>query len=67
MAVKGSRGKKAAETRAANKEASKKKKQVKAIVLFAVGLLLGFLVIIPGESLWLVMHDFLIGVYGITS
>ncbi len=60
-------GKKAAETRAANKEADKKKKQVKAIILFAIGLFLAFLVIIPGESLWLVLHNFVFGIFGISS
>ncbi len=67
MATKESRGKKAAETRAANKEADKKKKQVRAIILFAIGLFLAFLVLIPGESLWLIMHDFIFGIFGITS
>ncbi len=67
MAGRAGSGKKAAETRAANKEAGKKKKQVRAIILFAIGLFLAFLVIIPGESLWLILHDFVFGLFGIAS
>lgn len=37
--------------------------QVKAVLLFASAILLGALVLIPGENLWLWLHNFLMGLF----
>ncbi len=39
------------------------KRQVWALVLFAVGLLIFFITLIPGESLWLWMHNAFLGLF----
>ena len=39
--------------------------QIKAILLFALAILILFLVIIEGQSLWNALHKFLFGVFGI--
>ena len=41
-------------------------RQLKAILLFAFAVLSLFLIIIEGQSLWTVLHNFLYGVFGIT-
>lgn len=45
-------------------DAIKHRKQVRAVILFAVAILLGCLIIIPGESLWRGVHHALLGVFG---
>lgn len=40
------------------------KKQMWAVVLFALGILLGALTFIKGEKLWLSFHNFLFGIFG---
>ncbi len=41
------------------------KNQMRAVILFAVALFLGCLVIIKGESLWQLGHNFLLGFFGL--
>ena len=43
-------------------EAIRQKNQIRAVVLFASAILLGCLVLIPGESLWNWAHDAIIGI-----
>lgn len=40
------------------------RKQMWAVILFAVGLLMFFLTVIQGEKLWLWIHNFLFGILG---
>ena len=40
--------------------------QLKAILLFALAVLVLFLVIIKGQSLWNIIHNFLFGIFGIS-
>nr|WP_099204602.1 DNA translocase FtsK [Scatolibacter rhodanostii] len=45
-------------------EKARQLNQVRAVVLFAVAILLGSLILIPGESLWNWTHKALLGVFG---
>ena len=45
-------------------EAIRQKNQIRAVVLFASAILLGCLVLIPGESLWNWAHDAILGLFG---
>ncbi|MGI5888343.1 MAG: DNA translocase FtsK [Oscillospiraceae bacterium] len=59
--------KKAEEARIAREKAEAKKKErhaVRSIVMFAVGALLFALSVIPGESLWLTLHEVMAGIFG---
>lgn len=38
-----------------------------SLILFGVGLLLFFLVIVPGENIWLWFHNFIFGLFGVCS
>ena len=77
MATKGSKkGKQTTKKRSATATEIKKEReqqqpqssgggQLKAILLFALAILILFLVIIEGQSLWNALHKFLFGVFGI--
>ena len=41
--------------------------EVRALVLFACSVLMIFLVFIKGEHFWLYMHEFLFGLFGIST
>ena len=45
-------------------EAIRQKNQIRAVVLFASAILLGCLVLIPGESLWNWAHGAILGLFG---
>ena len=45
-------------------EAIRQKNQIRAVVLFASAILLGCLVLIPGESLWNWAHNAILGLFG---
>lgn len=49
------------------KSVQQAKKQMYAVVLFAVGILLGALTFIKGERVWLGLHNFLFGIFGWSS
>jgi len=56
-------GKKKSKTRE-TKAQSGAKKQMWAVVLFALGLLLGALTFVEGDKLWKALHQFLFGMFG---
>ena len=78
MATKGAKkGKQAAKKRSATATEIKKEReqqqaqpsgggQIKSILLFALAILVLFLVIIEGQSLWKMLHSFLFGLFGIS-
>ncbi len=43
------------------------RRQLYAVIMFAVALFLLFLVFIPGENVWFAIHNFLFGVFGVTA
>ena len=43
------------------------KRQLYAVIMFAVALFLMFLVFIPGENVWFAVHNFLFGIFGVTA
>lgn len=45
-------------------EAIRQKNQVRAVVLFACAILLGCLVLIPGDNLWRWAHNAVLGIFG---
>ena len=45
-------------------EAIRQKNQIRAVVLFASAILLGCLVLIPGDNLWLWAHNVILGLFG---
>lgn len=45
-------------------EAIRQKNQIRAVLLFASAILLGCLVIIPGDNLWRWAHDAILGLFG---
>lgn len=45
-------------------EAIRQKNQVRAVVLFACAILLGCLVLIPGDNLWRWVHNAVLGIFG---
>ena len=49
------------------KKEENSRKQIYAVVLFAVALFLMFLVFIPGENIWFAIHNFMFGVFGVTA
>ena len=49
---------------AAAREDAQQRNQVAAVILFAVSLLLGCLVLIPGDHVWLWLHSVLLGLFG---
>lgn len=54
---------------AANYKAQKTKrdKEVKAIILFAVAVLVLFVVFIKGQNLWTLIHNFVFGLFGVCT
>ena len=38
-----------------------------SLILFGLGMLLFFLVIVPGENIWLWFHNFIFGLFGVCS
>ncbi|MBC8584555.1 DNA translocase FtsK [Youxingia wuxianensis] len=59
-----SRGKNAAATRKRNAAQARAKKQMRAVILFAIGIFLGALVFIEGKSFWNGLHKTLLGFFG---
>ena len=45
-------------------EAIRQKNQIRAVVLFACAILLGCLVLIPGDNLWQWAHNCILGIFG---
>ena len=62
--AKSSRGGKASQNNHLTAEAIRQKNQVRAVVLFACAILLGCLVLIPGDNLWRWAHDAILGLFG---
>ena len=60
----GSRGRGTSSKSTAAQRQEMARKQVWAIVLFAVGILFLFLSIIKGQNFWLVLHNLLFGLFG---
>lgn len=48
-------------------QAEKGNRQLKAIVWFAVAVFLLFVALIPGKNVWLSLHNFFFGLFGITT
>ena len=46
---------------------NQRKQEIKAIILFAVSVLVLFLVLIKGSSIWLWAHNLIFGLFGICS
>ena len=64
MPAKKGNTKKRANSQKRVKENTQGKRQAISVVLFGISLFLLFMVIIPGENLWKVGHDFLFGLFG---
>ena len=62
-----SSAKKAAETRKKQQVAETARRQTTAVLLFAGAILLFCLVIIPGGSLWGILHNIVLGFFGICA
>ena len=62
--AKSGRGGKAGQNNHLTAEAIRQKNQVRAVVLFACAILLGCLVLIPGDNLWRWAHDAILGLFG---
>ncbi len=58
---------KAAATRSRNAAQQKARRQMHALVLFAVGIFTGALTLFKGASLWNWMHNFMFGIFGAGS
>ena len=43
------------------------KKQLTAVILFALAILLLFIVFIKGQNVWLLFHNTIFGIFGITA
>ncbi len=48
-------------------ELIKQRNQMMAVVLFALAILMGCLVLIPGEAIWLWLHSQLMGLFGVCA
>ena len=48
-------------------EQIKQRNQVMAVILFAVAILMGCLVLIPGENVWFWLHQQLLGLFGVCA
>lgn len=46
---------------------SKEKNPLGAVILFSLALFLFFLIIVPGENIWLWIHNFIFGLFGVCS
>ena len=42
-------------------------RQLKAILLFAAAIFMLFVVFVPGENVWRMLHDFVFGMFGVTA
>lgn len=49
------------------KQEQKYKVQISAIILFGISLLLGALVFVPGQNIWKMLHNIILGLFGFTS
>lgn len=54
-------------TKQADLKVEQQRRQMSAIVLFAVGIFLLFVVLVPGENLWLWMHHCTLGLCGVSA
>lgn len=54
-------------TATSKKAVSSSKRQIRAIILFAVSIFLLFLVLIEGKNVWTVLHNSMFSVFGITT
>lgn len=52
---------------AARKEAVQGKRQLLSVIWFAVAVFLLSVVFIPGQNVWLAIHNFIFGVFGVTA
>lgn len=50
-----------------NKKNQKHKVQISAIILFGTSLLLGALVLVPGQNIWNILHNIILGIFGFTA
>ncbi len=50
-----------------NKQMPSGKRELSAILIFATAVLLAFIVLVPGESVWTAIHKFILGVFGISA
>ena len=60
----GTRGRKQGAAPPVTAEVIRQKNQIRAVVLFACAILLGCLVLIPGDNLWLWAHNAILGLFG---
>ena len=60
----GTRGGRGGKNPQATAEAIRQKNQIRAVVLFASAILLGCLVLIPGDNLWHWAHNAILGLFG---
>ena len=52
---------------AARKEAEQGRRQLLSVIWFAVAVFLLCVVFIPGQNVWLAIHNFIFGVFGVTA
>lgn len=52
---------------AARKEAVQSRRQLLSVIWFAVAVFLLCVVFIPGQNVWLAIHNFIFGVFGVTA
>ncbi len=50
-----------------SKKDQKHRMQISAIILFGISLLLGSLVLVPGQNIWNILHNIILGIFGFTS
>ena len=60
----GSRAKTGARSKSGQEQVRRSRQQASAIVLFTAGILLAAIAAISGSNLWLLMHQFLYGLFG---
>lgn len=60
-------GKKNVKNKTNNQENLKFKNQVLSIIIFAIAIFLICLVIIKGENVWLFLHNFILGLFGVIA
>ena len=51
----------------AKKEAVQGRRQLLSVIWFAVAVFLLCVVFIPGQNVWLAIHNFIFGVFGVTA
>ena len=67
MAVKKKKRKAGSAASAKKTQATAGRRQLKAILWFAAAIFLLFVVLIPGQNVWLSLHNFIFGIFGITA